>query len=367
MKRASLFFSVSGAFVSLLSFAATQAMGGEELLQLVRDAHRAARESIQTFSGRVQFDMTGYDAQGSKPPVKHTCSGRFWFSPKTMRSQVSEFDENIDSLWDNSVRKYVVRKEIGGKPAAAAGRSSFTHRHGVRCDPFVSGLLAFNPPPVSDRVPFEELVDRASKINKVERKQVGGRELIMVQLFFDKSERHPPPTNLDIYFDAGVNYLVRKITITFLTTNYRLENEVLEFKECRPGLFFPEHMAGSAWLTNKVKDFDSRTSFSEVQINQPLPREIFNFKYPNGVSLRDNIRGCEYRVDADGNPISQEVPYVHEPPNQASAANAPITGTETQEEPKSATRWILPISLGILIVAGVAAYRRRLRRQAESR
>ncbi len=203
------------------------------MLQLVRDAHRAARESIQTFSGRVEYDMTLYDTKGSKPPVKHTCSGRFWFSPKALRSQVSEYNENIDSLWENSVRKYVVRREIRDQPAAAAGRDRFTHRHGVRCDPLVRGLLAFNPPPVSDWVPFEELVERATKLKKIERKQVGGRELIMVQLFFDKSERHPPPTNVDIFFDPGVNYLVRRITVTLLTTNYHWDDEVLEFKSYR--------------------------------------------------------------------------------------------------------------------------------------
>jgi hypothetical protein len=367
MKRASLAFSVCCTFVSFLSLSAEQAMGDEELLQLVRDAHRAARESIQTFSGRVEFDITMYDKQGSKPPVKHSCSGQFWFSPKAMRAKISENNENIDFLWENSVRRCVKRREIRGQPAAAAGRDSFTHRHGVRCDPFVRGLLVFNPPNTSDFVPFEELVERATKLKKVERKQAGGKGLIMVQLFFDKSKKSDVPINVDIYFDPDVNYLVRQVTYNFLNPNYRWDDEVLDFKEHQPGLFFPEQMAGSSqWLTNKVKGDDNTTRFSEVQINQPLPRDIFNFKYPHGVSLRDNIRGSEYRVDADGNPISQQIPYVHEPPPPASAADAPIPGTETQEEPQSATRWILPISVGILIVGGVAAFRQRRRRQAES-
>ena len=80
----------------------------------------------------------------------------------------------------------------------------------------------------------------------------------------------------------------------------------------------------------------------------------------------DNIRGSEYRVDADGNPISQQIPYVHEPPPPHRAADSPVPGKETQEEPQPATRWILAISVGILILAGVAAVVRWRRRPAES-
>jgi outer membrane lipoprotein-sorting protein len=368
MKRTSLLFSVCCTLVSFLSFSAAQAMGDEELIQLVRDAHRAARESIQTFSGRVEFALTMYDKQGSKPSLKHSCSSQFWLSPRAMRAKISENNENTDSLWDNSVRRSVIRTEIGGQPAAAAARDAFMHRHGTRCDPFVRGLLVFNPPNTSDFVPFEELLERATKLKKVERKQVGDKELILVQLFFDKSKKSDASISVDIYFDSGVNYLVRHVTYNFLDSNYRWDDEVLEFKEHKPSLFFPERMTGSSQLlTNKAKGYDSTTRFSDVQINQPLPGDIFNFKYPHGVSLRDNIRGSEYRVDADGNPISQQIPYVHEPPPPGSAGDVPIPGTETQEEPQSATRWILPISLGILIVGGVAAFRRRRRTQAESR
>lgn len=355
------------AVFGLLRVSAAQAESDQELLEFVRDAHRAARDSIQSFSCRVEFTIA--ITAKTRAPITQSCSSRYWCSPKAMRARISENNEDTDFLWDNSIQKYVTRREIGGQPAARAGRDRFTHRHIKRCDPFVRGLLVLNLPNTIDCMPFEELVERATKFKKAKRERVNGKELIVVQLIFDtpkESKPTLPAWTVDIYFDPAVNYLIRQVIYT--EQNYRREDEILEFKEHQPGLFFPELTAGrSQVLPSEAKYSEHKTKFSDIQINQPLSKDFFNFKYPHGVFLSDSIRGCEYRVDADGNQISQATPLGREPPPPGNAGDVKHDfGAETQTEPRTLSHWILPISFGILIAGGVAAFLRRRRRQAES-
>lgn len=188
----------------------------------------------------------------------------------------------------------------------------------------------------------------------------------MIKLFFENSEKKDPAANVDIYFDPNVNYLVRKVAYSYPTHNW--EGEIPEFKEHGPGLFFPTESVGtSQMLPSKDKLYDSKTKFSDVQINQPLPNNIFSFNYPHNVILGDDIRGCQYRIDANGNQISKETPFGREPPPPGDSGDEKQAfGTETQEEPQPLSRWILPISVGILISGGVAAFLRGRKRQAES-
>lgn len=350
-------------FLCLVDVTAARTEEDRVLLKFVQDAHRAARESIQMLSGRVSFTMK--IAQESEHPVTQSCSSQYWFSPERMRAKISEHNEDTDYLWENSVRQSVTRQGIGGQEVSA-GKHRYSHRHVMRCDPYFRGLLVFQVPNTIDCAPFEELVERAAKVTKVERKQVGGRELIVVQLFFDKgSKAYEEKANIYIYFDPNVNYLARKIAYTYPTHYW--EEEVLEFKEHKPGLYFPERCAGSSQiLPSKTVGYECNTRFTDIQINQPLPKDIFHFKYPQGVFLFDAIQGMQYQVDTEGNPISQPTPYGHEPPPPGKDGDAQVFGTETHEEPRPLSRWILPISFGILITGGVAAFLRRRRRLAES-
>lgn len=349
--------------VCLFGVTAAQAKGDQELLEFARDAHRAARESVQTFSGCIEFTIA--ITQESKSPVTHLCSSQYWISPKAMRARISENNEDTDFLWENSVRKSIIRRVLGGQPAASGGRHRYSHRHVMRCDPYVRGLLVLNLPNTTDYVPFEELVERATRLITSERKRVGGKDLITIQLFFEQSKKDEPAWTVDILFDSTVNYLIRQVAYT--ESNYRKEEEVLEFKEYQPGLFFPVQADGrSQILPGEAKLTEHKTKFSNVQINQPLPKNIFYFRYPHSVIVGDAIRGCEYRVDAEGNQISQETPYGREPPPPGNDWDAQAFGTETHEEPRPWSHWIITISFGILITGGVAAFLRRRRRQAES-
>jgi hypothetical protein len=211
-----------------------------------------------------------------------------------------------------------------------------------------------------ESVPFEQLAAHATRL-KAQRRPIDGRETVVVELSFDRSKDSGTKWDAEIHFDPAVNYLVRKVIYTgsWSSGNLRREDEVVHFKECAPGVFFPERTAGRSGPEGKF-DFNHTTKFSDIRINQPLPKDIFQIRYPNGVYLSDHIRGVGYHVNTEGRRISPETPLEGRsvpPPPVGVAANS--AGTETQTEPRSATRWILPASLSILLFTGVVALVRR--------
>jgi hypothetical protein len=218
------------------------------------------------------------------------------------------------------------------------------------------------------RIPFEQLVSEATRFTRAQRKAVDGKETIVVELFFEGTKTRPSAWDIEIQFDPTVNYLVRKVSYTTsgVKGRFRREDEVAEFKECTPGVFFPERARGQSGPEGGDPDFTYSVVFSDVQVNEPLPDDVFRFRYPKGVYLTDSIRGTVYRVDAVGNRTSPETPMgkIPPPPEEEPALQPP--GQETQEEPRPATRWILPVSLGILTMGGILFVLRRWRSAAQS-
>jgi hypothetical protein len=355
------------AAVVLVSQAAAgfaQPSSGQALLDFVRDAHRASRESIRTCACRLEFVGTLTSPRPDSTDQK--CSGRFWCSPDAMRARYLEFGQDTDSLWKDSVRNVVLRTSAEGRQAVAATRSSYANLHAGRCDPWVRALLVLNIPTHGiENAPFEKLVSEAARWTKAERSLIGDKELIVIGLHFSGTKQIPNSWDVEVYFDPAVNYLVRKVIYVDEGSKgpFRREDEVLQFKECAPGLYFPEKIEGwSGTATNR--DFHYVTVISDIRLNQPLPDDVFHFNFPNGVYLSDGIRGTNYRVGSKGNRISPEIPFGKIPPPPVGAVAQVVPGSETQEEPKPITRWILPLSVGILVLAAIAALVRRWRRSA---
>lgn len=334
-----------------------------ELLEFVRDAHRASRESIRTCSCRVEFTIK-INRDGKEST--QSCSSRFWVSPEAMRAQVSDKGDETDYLWKDSVRQSVTHKLISGQKAVSADLQSYTQRHQLRSDPWVRGQLVLNVPATNEYYPFEELVQLATKVTKVMRDRLDGKETILVQLFFDRSTDKPPSPSWDveIHFDPSVNFLVRKKVYRMRGAGgYSREEEIIQFKEWAPGLFFPERIEGRS-QANGIQDTESLSQLSDIKVNDPLPDDIFRFRYPNGVFVADGIRGTEYRADAEGNRLSAETPLGRGQPPPQTESDPSALRTETLEGPRSLTRWILPASVALLLLAGIAAIVRRQRMRA---
>lgn len=330
-----------------------------ELLDLVRDAHRSTRDAIRTCTCRVAFAGTRSGPKGALTPREQSCSVKYWYRDGVVRALASEDGNEIDSLWEDSTEKVLVTGQHAGKPHQTA---TLRRRHGKEmgvCDPWVRALLVLNVPGSIDYVPFEELLTKATRVRKVERRKTEGTEVVVVNLFFDRSNDQPTPSTWDvaIHFDPALNYLVRKTLYvgSIKKITYRREDEIVRFKTCEPGVFFPEKGAGRSGPDGKT-DLEYTAEFTEIQVDQPVPDEVFGFQFPNGIILRDKIRGTKYPVDAQGNQIgpAEEIPSHRVPPPPVDGLSVSEGArTETQDEPHSRSRWILPGSLGILLLAGL--------------
>jgi hypothetical protein len=164
---------------------AGQPASGQELLEFVREAHRASRDLIRTCSCRVEFSGTATATRPSTAKIE-PCSGRFWYSPDALRTQVSELGHETDNVRRDSVLQTITRQPQDGKALISATRRAAPNRHESRCDAWVRGLLVFNVPSTTEYVPFEELVARATRVSNVKRRTEGGKEMIVVQLFFEQ-------------------------------------------------------------------------------------------------------------------------------------------------------------------------------------
>jgi hypothetical protein len=356
-----LFLAMStGVGISIASCSAAEPSSGKELLTFVQEAHKATYESIRTCSCKVEFSLT---ITNKSPPVTQSCSSDFWGSSDVSRAKVSESGDQTDYLWKDSVRTTVTRTSVNGQAAASASRDAFDGTKRARCDPWCQGLLLLNVPGTIEYVPFGRLVERARSCDKADRKSIGGKPMILVRLSFDPVTKGEDEWDMEVYFDPSVNYLVRKAV--YVNRRIRREDEVASFKECAPGVFFPEEIVGRSEY-NGSQDTSCATHISNVKVNEPIAEDIFRLRFPNNIILTDGIIGGQYHVDAQGNRISEVKPLAQGPGAPGLEAGV-IPGIESESEPWPVSRWILLFSLLVLIAGGIGALVRwRRRRAAES-
>lgn len=133
-----LFVSLGDATSSTLEETKEQA-----LLDFVRTAHKATRESIRTLSCKVSFRIT---VERGSDPVTQTCSSEYWYSMDAVRTRIQEGETNLDYLWKDGIRKELSQRPENGKSVTSASRSAFESKFIHRCDALVRGLLALNVP-----------------------------------------------------------------------------------------------------------------------------------------------------------------------------------------------------------------------------
>jgi hypothetical protein len=316
-KRAILALLLFG-FPCAVCHVPAQEPSGRKLLAVVADANRASREAVRTLTCRVKHVVKFADI--ARPP--QSFSSECWYSPDAIRIKTEHNGEHSDEFWKNNVCKSVLRHKVAGRQQVGAQLTSLAEMHShPTADPFTVGLLILSLPGTAKQIPVERLVESASRIGRIERRAAGASDLVFVQLFFDKSDKVPAPWEVEILLDGQVNYLVRKtVYIARHDKVTRREDEVVDFKEFAPGIFFPIRVAGRFEMDGKMWSTVT-AEISDVAINQPLPRDIFAFRFPEGIILSDAIAGSTYYVDSEGNRISPAVPFSGTPPPPAADGN----------------------------------------------
>lgn len=251
----------------------------------------------------------------------------------------------------------------GRRISLAAGLATMPRKGGINqasddkfgdCDVWMFGLLTFAGPD-NTLLSFEALLNRPHKIGTVRRESKEGTELIYVSLEHELS-------CLEFWFDPQVDFLVRKHVVIAKLQSIRSELEVMRFKEAAPGVFFPERVEtrnsyGSQPLPSQTVDF------LDIRVNRPIPANVFQFRFPSGTEVTDYILGKIYKVDENGG-LSGSMRDLIRFPSAARTDVAPRS--ETREEPKLLSRWILPVSVAILALAGVLGLVRRWKQKHSS-
>ena len=319
-----------------------------ELLNFVKAAHKASRELIHTSYCRVKFTIT---SRNSKGPVTHVCESEYWHSEAAIRVKAREDNEVVEYVWKDNVRKAIVTQDGTGRVAAT--QSAYPVRYNHRGDAWLRGLLVVNLPGTARSFPFEGLVERAAKVLKVEKRTTGANDMIVVRLSY-APEGDDSPWEEEIHFDSGVNYLIKKVIRS--KGSYSDTEEVVQFKDCGGGVYFPERVSG---IRRGESQPSSEAVLSDIQVNRPVPQGMFHLRYPPGIYLTDTIKNASYRVDANGVPTSPEKPLGRVPPPAPSVPADPDAGAETAVEPSPRPAWLLPASLAAIAVGVVLLIRRQ--------
>ncbi|OWK41609.1 hypothetical protein FRUB_03687 [Fimbriiglobus ruber] len=324
-------------------------------------SHRAAREAIETCSCHVEFDLkiTEPKREASQP-----CSCDYWFTPQATRAKMRDSGEATDAVWRDSVRDSVTHRSPTNQSSIGASKDKRPSRYIGRCDAWVRGLLVLNVPGTIQNVPLEQLVELAAKVTGGQSVKAGGRQLTLLTLSFPAKPPDATAWEIDVFLDPAVNYLVRQINYRARDVpNFDRVEQVTSFKECSPGVYFPERVEGSSGPIDTPGTV-STTVISNIAVNKPIPAGVMTFRFPEGIILSDGIRGTSYRITSDGRAIGPEIPLGKAPPpvREGASTTQPVSTSETTEEPKSATRWIAPAGVGLVLIGLLISVVRRRRR-----
>jgi hypothetical protein len=324
-----------------------QLSAAEELLKVVRAGHLSTTQALHTFSCKISVKLS------TDPPEVHT--GEYWRSHDAIRVRSLHNNLVSDRILQNSkIRKVYSNPRKSGASGVNVFIEPFKDLVLGDCDVWDHALLLFQgPPPNSGLMTFDRLLETKTQVKKVDRQHENGRELIVVRLEHEWAV-------LTIMFDPQLNWLVRKYTYATIVdkpeTRTRSEFEVVQFRELASGMYFPVHIKGRHLRvqSNRVM-YTQQTTLSDIRINHRIPDDTFHIPLPDGTVVEDLIQGKKYTVDGKGNPVGpmkdlaeMKTPSRHVTPR-----------SQTLEEPKSITEWILPVSAVVLVVGlGLGAYRR---------
>jgi hypothetical protein len=279
-------------------------------------------------------------------------TGKCWRMGPKIRCQSRSGKTTSDVLVVGSRRTSTDRVPLHAGGSDTSGSISDARQVPISCEPWSYGLLTFYGR-TTFRVTLTELLADVHRVHSVARVEVDGRALVYLDVSHDRAR-------YEMWFDPDVNYLVRKMTFRLAGSGaegQRSEFAVSSFKEPAPGIFFPERVEAISYKEGKRKS-SSVAKFSGIQINRPLPQGIFDLKFPPGIFVSDIVQGTVSKSDENGQPTLPALDKEGKPLRLATGAIVPSADSEdsgnrvTQEEPRPWTRWLFPIALGFIGLAG---------------
>jgi outer membrane lipoprotein-sorting protein len=331
-----------GVFFMTLVFGVPDGLA-ENDVSVVQNGHRASVDAIRSFHCRV-IQTNDYDN-------KNVQSGEYWRSQDNVGIVWKEQGLDGKVVETGAVMKAYSHTVHKGKEMDVLAINRRSAMPSNQCDVWYYALIVALPTDPESTAPtsFFDLLQILKDKEVLSTKTVVQDERQIVIMTYSPGKN----TTEELWFDPGVNFLVRKHRIIVDTPDGsgRVESvrEVLKFTEAAPGYYFPAEV--HAHVTRNDKTVASvRWHLTDIEINRPVDPKVFQFSLPAGTTAIDNIAGARYAVDERGNRSGAEE-FLE--PSRLLPLGPPLVKTETREEPQSILRWLLPISLGILGLAAV--------------
>jgi hypothetical protein len=328
-------------------------------LQDLVTAHRAARDSVVTIAGNIQ-----QQTEERASPLNLT--GTFWKNSDGYRVRVerqpdSTFrDRMVDSLYLRGQFQQVIRRSRG------SGEETILLKQEKKSildfgNPWLFGLLAFIGPKSIGAYTLEEtLENKELTLSSISNETIDGTPAVTIRL------KHAAGEFL-LRFSAKVNYLTQRVEYSVGSGRIRSVHEVKSFAEPEPGLFFPEKIVMSNYVSGQLRETVT-TQIRIISMNQPIPSAVFVSPIPRGTLCHDLINNQLYKVDSQGNRIGPLLDKAGKPlssvatPSDAKADATPspvppptLLG-QTQQESFSWLWLLVAGSIGLLSAAGIIVY-----------
>jgi hypothetical protein len=329
-----------------------RAEGNTDLLSIVRAGHRAAREAIYSFSATVTIERT-------HPQQATIETGKYWRSFDVVRIQ-----EGLDSGGDDYLLKDSEIRQVGRALNPKDRKYRYVATRKPPTDFFClsdvwSRMMIDFAGPDGGRYSYDRFLEFAKGPPQLRRETMDGRECIRLAMTFENAAGSKQ--DITLWHDVGYNYLARKMIVKFRSTGGRAFVENVEFLEAAPGVFLPTKCQRQVFRSDGKQVNGDLTTLSDVRVNQPISQEVFRLPaIPAGTVCKDWVQGTKYPVDGSWRPIGPSEPLLrYAAPTQGDDGGE--YRSQSTEEPKPLSRWIIPASLVVLTAAGVLWLYRRWR------
>ncbi|HMP02882.1 MAG TPA: hypothetical protein PKC45_10340 [Gemmatales bacterium] len=338
------------AYAGLTSLRAVE-MPLERLLAL----HNAGRATVERIACRAEL-TTFFEQDGKVVP--DGCSGEFFYDVGALRARIFERGEDVVYVWRDGIAWC-----LSTSPVGTGALKNRVDRSFKRCDPFIQGLLQLQGFGELENYSLEDFVARAKRVDAPRKvKNEHGVEVWSLRLVFQQDWGS---YEAEIELDPKFNFLVRRNTLSVLSTGRKREVVVTSFAEVAPGVYFPEEAEIHANHFGTMKRIGI-TRITDIRVPDPYPSGFFALSIPSGCIVVDRVERKSYKANADWQPISEVSPLADDIHPAPLLERTSIASTSAAEgEPVALHRWVAFGSVALMALAFLFAVL-RLRWRAAS-
>jgi hypothetical protein len=151
-------------------------------------------------------------------------------------------------------------------------------------------------------MPFENF-SRIAKIQTCSVNKEKGIERRVIT--FEYQSPGEPKSIYRCTFNSNMNNIIEKIEIDLDSSGMKHIFQATKFNEVNSAIYFPSEMSRECYVKGKLK-WNAKYTITQLRINAAVSQDAVNFKFPHGIEVFDTIKSSKYKVDQDGNRITEE-------------------------------------------------------------